>query len=306
MLSFKKDGEFERRLSELSEEERGLADFYLSQIEQMDSAETLAQISQGCLIFRQYSDETGYYFEAPIPLNDSADVVAAYREIAEYCVRECIPEVIVGVPEEDVEYLEKTVPHKELFMQDDGSYVLRVLTECMICDVLPELLYGDIYLGEFAVCYAERYKKLVTDRGVNRYYGYNASDIPGGVDAAAPQALIDEVRREFSMGEAMTFAVTVLSEEGDNVFIGDGTLYAFTGRGGASIAFRILPEWQGRGYGSQLLVALLKIAEKIGLNTVEAEVMKENIPSISLLRKLGVPERDLGRTVAFSVAIPLA
>lgn len=289
-------------LDKLSAEEREEAEFYISQIDGMSdiSEKILAQIVHGCLVFRNYSSDTGYYFQSPLPLSDNADVMAAFRDIAEYCKLEAIPECIVGIPEEDLDLALAGVKHKELFEEEGGTFFLKILTECMLAEELPELMYDDIYLGEFAVCYAEKYEKLVTDRHLNRFFGYNLTE---DVKSGRGEDFILEARREFDSSEAMTFAVTVLSRDMENVFIGEGTIYAFDGRGGASVAFRILPEWQGKGYGKKTLKALLEIAENISLERVYAEAAFENIPSLALLRSTGAPEERLEGKSRFTFAI---
>lgn len=279
-------------IDRLSDEEAEEARFYLSQLEEMkDTAEEiLAAITHGCLLFRNYSSETGYYFQSPLPLSCDCDVAAAFRDIAVYCKLEAIPECIVGIPKEDLDLALTAVKYKELYDEGEGTFFLKVLTECMLTEQLPELMYEDIYLGEFALSYAGEYEKLVTDKHLNRFFGYNLTE---DVKSGRGEDFILEVRREFDASEAMTFAVTLLSDNMENVFIGEASLYAFDGRGGASAAFRILPEWQGRGYGRKALMALLEVAKSISLERVYAEVMTENAASLVLLRSTYAAEQRL-------------
>lgn len=300
-LTFKETDAVIDGANNLSDAEFSELEFYFSQLCGMDEAqEILAAISHGCLLFREYSEETGYYFQSPLPLSDSADISSAFVDIAEYCRLEAIPEVLVGIPEEELDCATRGVLHKELYSLDDGTYFLRVNTECMLSEELPELMYEDIYLGEFASVYADDYERLVTDKMLNRFYGYSITDdIIGGCG----MDYIKEVRREFDAGEAMGFAVTVLSEENKNVFIGEGTLYAFDGRGGASMAFRVLPDWQGKGYGKKIFCALRSVARELGLRHLFAEVMKENIPSLSLLSSFAGVTHEENNKIYYKFAL---
>ena len=302
MINFVEPQRLAPVLDALSAEEKDTAEFYLSQVKNMtDTAEEiLAAITHGCLLFRNYSSETGYYFQSPLPLSQDCDVAAAFGDIAVYCKLEAIPECIVGIPKEDLDLALTAVKHKELYDEGEGTFFLKVLTECMLTEQLPEFMYEDVYLGEFALSYAKEYEKLVTDRHLNRFFGYNLTE---DVKSGKGEDFIFEVRREFSASEAMTFAATVLSEKTENVFIGEGTLYAFDGRGGASLAFRILPEWQGRGYGRKVLMSLLEIAKSISLDRVYAEVMKENVASLGLFRSTDAPEQRLDGKSLFTFTL---
>ena len=273
---------------------------YLGQAEHMDAEQILAAIGSGCLIFRLYSEDTGYYFEAPIPLCEDADVASAYSEIYSYCLSEAIPVVIVGVPEEDLATATDGLTSAEVDEVCEGEYLLRIVTECMRCEHLPEAMYERVYLGEFASSYALDYARLLEDKELNKYYGY---DITDDVKASAPIDYVESVRAEFERGESVTLAATVLSAEGKNVFVGDAVLYAFDGRGGASLAVRVLPEFQRQGLGSEIFLALCTVAEEIGLSCLRCDIMKENIPSVRMFSSFGTPS-ECESTVNFEFPIP--
>lgn len=294
-------------LSELSGADELLCEFkeaaleYIGQAEDMDAEQILAAIFNGCLIFRLYSSDTGYYFEAPIPLSESADIGGAYNAIYDYCLREAIPTVIVDVPGEDAELATEGMSSAVLTEMGDGAYLLELLTECMRCEELPERLYDRVYLGEFAASYAPDYARLIEDRELNKYYGYDATE---DIKALLPTDYIDAVRGEFRRGESMTFAATVLNDDGENAFVGEGVLYAFDGRGNATAAFRVLPEHQGQGLGREIFIALTEIAKEIGLDRVKCDVKLENEPSLRLLSRFGTPYVS-GGAAHFEFALPV-
>ena len=96
----------------------------------------------------------------------------------------------------------------------------------------------------------------------------------------------------------MTMAVRVGGE-----FIGEATLYAFDGRGGAEFAVRILPDWQGKGLGGEAAVCTLEAARKIGLVRIYARVMKENERSLAMLRGISDGYTEAGGDVIFTVEL---
>ena len=265
-------------------------DFYLS-FEGMEdflaTTEIFVSLSHGCLLFRLFSEETGYYFWPAAEVSAEADVERAYREIGTYCTLEAIREVYVDVPKEHLDAVIGNRVHVDVQDVSDGEgeyFALTVENECTLLDEIPEAEYGRIYLGEFALAYADPYEKLVTDRYLNRYFGYSLTDdIPNGKGTD----FITAVRAEFDRRESVTLAATVLSASGENVFVGEGVLYAFLGDGTASLSFRLLPEYHGQGLGTELCLALCKLAKNIGLSRLRGEVLSENAASLAVMKKCG-------------------
>ena len=285
MISFTEWGDLP--LDKLSAGERSEAEEYLGMSavsEDGTEAEIRYSISHGCLLFRLFDPDMGYYFWPAVPLSDEADVRAAYASVSDYCVLEAIREVYVDLAPEDVELVTegKTHPSVTDISGGDGeAFAVEIENECTLLSELPEIMHGDIYLGELAMAYAESYARLVTDEKTNRYFGYSLlSDVPSG----RGEDLIEFVRSEFDRRESVTLAATLLSDEGENVFIGEGTLFAFRGDSTASVSFRLLPEWQGKGYGKKLYAALVALAGRIGLVALRGEVMRENVRSAALMR----------------------
>ena len=241
--------------------------------------EVLFAYSSGCIVLRYYSENSGYHFDAPFAITENADMEKVFFDISEYCKLECIPEVVVGIEPEFKNAMLRGAKNYYETQDEDGTYAIQINTECMTAEYLPEVMIDDVYLGEFAYRYADEYEKLNKDENLNLHFGYNIlDDVPNGDG----KEFIDFVKAEFERGESMTFAATVL-REGENIFVGEGCLYAFDGRGAASVSFRVLRKWQRRGIGRKIFRALMKMAKEIGLLSVTAEVKKENIPSVILL-----------------------
>ncbi len=57
----------------------------------------------------------------------------------------------------------------------------------------------------------------------------------------------------------------------------------------------LLPEYRGRGIGSQLLSAVLKHCKQFGLEKVELQVYVSNTPAIALYKKFGFEQEGLIR-----------
>ena len=130
------------------------------------------------------------------------------------------------------------------------------------------------------------YAELCKNQNVNKYWGYDYLD-----DVTDPndEYFFDNAEREFACGIAAAMAIRVGGK-----FVGESTIYAFDGKGGAEFALRILPEWQGRGIGTETVRATVLAASRLGLVRLRAEVMSENLPSVAMLKKVSdsYTERD--------------
>lgn len=284
---------FFKTFATLGDEEVECAREYIDADYDFGGFEVLCSYFAGCIVFRYYSEDVGYHFDAPIPLSERADEPAALRAISDYCLCEAIPEIVVGLIPELLNDMLRGAEHYSIGEDDDGTLAVKIITECMECEFLPEVIVDDVCLGEFADKYAPSYEKLLKDANLNCHFGYNIlDDIPNG----SGKDFIKNAREEFERSESMTFAATVF-ENGENVFVGEGVLYAFDGRGRASVSFRVLPEYHGRGIGRKIFRALMKIAAEIGLRRVIAEVKNENTPSLSLLSRFADGTRLEKKTV---------
>ncbi len=292
-LKFVGSESFYASFSSLSEEEIDATREMILSGEGFEGFDVAYSYFDGCLLMRYYSDDAGYHFEAPLPLRDDADVQGAYAAISEYCVAEAIAETVVGIPPEELDLMLRGAERYSLAEDEDGNLAVRIVTECMECEFVPETMYDDVYLGEFASSYAPKYEKLIKDANLNCHFGYNIlDDIPNGTGID----FIENARAEFERSESITLAATV-DENGENVFVGEGVLYAFDGRGKACVSFRVLPEYHRIGIGRKIFSGLLGVAKQIGLKKVVAEVKKENLPSLNLLLGFAEGEEKTDRIV---------
>lgn len=293
-LKFVEAERFYDLYNNLTEEEISFSREFIETDYDFGDFEVMYAYHKGCILLRYYSDDAGYHFDAPFPISDFADVPEAFAAISEYCKLEAVPETVVGVEPDWLDCMLRGAKRYSIREDDDGSFAVKIITECADAEFLPEILYDDVYLGEFADSYAKEYERLLKNANLNCHFGYNIlDDMPNGTG----MDFIKNARNEFENSESMTFAATVM-EDGNNVFVGEGALYAFDGRGGASVAFRVLPEFHGRGIGKKIFLGLMKISKCIGLERLTAEVKKQNEPSLRLLSKFGSGE-ICGETVRF-------
>ena len=102
--------------------------------------EVLFSYHSGCMILRYYSDGVGYHFDAPFSISEIADMESAFAAISEYCKKEAIPEVVVGIEPELKNMMLRGATHYLEREDDDGTFVIEIQTECMTEEYLPEIL----------------------------------------------------------------------------------------------------------------------------------------------------------------------
>ena len=232
------------------------------------------------VLYARIYDGERYLFPLPFMLTDDADAEAALINLAAYSVREMVPLIITDVPRDELDFVMSVFPHiyASAYEEDEDTFFIKVNNECdMLCEI-PRIEEDGIILDGICEADKEKYAELCRDRALNKYWGYDvdADNPDGDVDF-----YLDTARREFEEGVALALAIR---EGGD--FVGEATVYGFDCRGGACIALRVLPTCHSRGIGTRATRALISLAKEIGLSTLRAEILNENVASIKMTSKL--------------------
>ena len=245
----------------------------------------------GCLLVRIF-DMGRYFFLFPTKIFDNADVRSAVLAIGEYAMRQEVPLALCGVSAEDFSYL-SGFRHMDIDAEDAecSSYRVRVKTECEFIDEIPHIDGERVKLRELSAEDISSYAELCKDENVNKYWGYDyKEDVPNPED----DYFFENAALEFSRGVAFSMAVDFNGE-----FIGECTLYAFDGRGGAEFSIRLLPQFHGLGLGSEAVELLFYAARQVGLIKLYTKVSAENLPSIAMLSRYSKATTLADGTLAF-------
>lgn len=245
----------------------------------------------GCLLVRIF-DDGEYLFSYPYPLTESADEAGAVEEVALYARREGLPIVFVDVPRESLPVLMMGFRHADIDAEDENadSYRVTVKSECSLIKKAPRVTYGEVTLRELCDEDKDAYARICLDAENNKYWGYDFREDDPDADA---DFFMSTAKNERAIGTAISFAVL-----SDGVFVGESAIYDFDCRGGAEVAIRILPEYQGKGLSGDILLATFEICREIGLMRLYAEVFAENKPSIAFCsRDMEIISDEGGRVV---------
>ena len=240
-------------------------------------AEIAVAAAHGCMLIRIFDDE--YLFVYPIPLHDGADTLLAVDEIRLYTIKEEVPLIFLDVPSEELGSLMAAFSYAEALELDAerDSCTVIVQSEIGMLEAIPSESEGEISLSALRDSDCEEYTRLARDKAVNKYWGYDYSaDMP---DAEGADFLC-VAEGELARGAALSLAVRYRDS-----FIGEAVIYAPDLRGGAECAIRLLPEYQGRGFGTIALSLLIRIARDIGIIILRARVLNENKASLALFEK---------------------
>lgn len=226
------------------------------------------------LLVRIYDGEN-YVFVYPIALTDDAKDTDALEQIRLYAVREEVPLIFCDVPPEALSVLENFFRYTEAYGEDEDSLQVRVLSDISRAADIPEVCDGVLTLRPICEGDIADYARLCRDAELNKYWGYDYR-----ADAREPsdEYFYDVAMRSAEDGTALSLAVSL-----DGRFVGEATLWGFDLLGGCKVGFRILPEWQGRGFGKRTLTLLLELCSELCVKTVCASVMKDNAPSIAVV-----------------------
>ena len=247
--------------------------------------------SDGCVLVRIF-DMGRYMFLFPQKAKDNARIDAALDALTRYAVKEELPLVLTGVTAGELCYL-APYRHFDVDAEDiEGeSHRVRIKRECELLEEIPEYVGERVTLNALTEVDKARYGALCRDEENNKYWGYDyRCDCPDADD----DYFFDMQEREFNTGAAITFAVRC-----DLELVGALDLYGFDGKGRAQIDVRIFPEHQRRGLASEALECAFEISRSLGLSTLTARVMKENLPSRRLCERLCDVECERESTVEF-------
>ena len=284
MISFKvlnKDTDVDKFISEINglfaneEIKAEMEEMLLSYIEDED-AEFAAAVSFGCLLVRIYDGE--YLFLCPIPINESASIVNATDEVRKYAIHEEIPITFIDVHEDDLDSITESFRFAEMHeMDEDGIYMVKPLTELDQMEELPPLSGDKVSLLPICEENIHDYARLCRSEQVNKLFGY---DYKEDYEDPDDRLFYDIVESERDGGIGLAMAIIY-----EGHFAGEASIFAFDYLGGAKVAIRLLPEFWGKGLGSDSLSLVVKLAREMNLEHISTAVKKENLASIAMTKK---------------------
>lgn len=267
----------------------------IDSFEPEEDVELAFSVYAKCALVRVF-DMGRYSFLFPLELCEGASVTEALGAISKYAAREELGLRFVGVPAESLSSF-AGFRHFDIDADDPcgESYRIRIKTECELITEIPDVEEGRVKLNALKEADIPAYARLCRDENVNKYWGYDYRD-----DVSSPEDayFYEAAANELSRGVALAMAIRKGCE-----FIGELTLYSFDAKGGAELAVRLLPEYWGRGLGSEAILAAKAAAREIGLTVLYTDVMNENLRSIRMLDGIGELVKRGGNKSTYKINI---
>jgi RimJ/RimL family protein N-acetyltransferase len=257
------------------------------------NAEIAVTVSHGCLLTRICAYD--YVFLCPVPIGEGASIADAADEVRKYAIKEELPIGFIDVYADDVSEVSEPFRFTDTQPMDESeeAFVVSALTEIDMVEGVPTVEGEKIILDEITEDDAENYARLCRHNEVNKLYGNDYKDDYGD---APDLAFFGRMEAERYAGLSMSFAIRY-----EGSFAGEAVIFGFDFVGGAKVAIRLLPEFWGKGIGSEALELLLEVSKEIGLKTVTTAVKKENAPSIRMTGKYMNYKCDEDDTAVFEI-----
>lgn len=147
----------------------------------------------------------------------------------------------------------------------------------------PEISTLRLTLRKIADEDAADFARLARDEKLNRFWGYDWRE---NAPSENPEDawFLQDVRKDFKQKNELPLGVYY-----EGKLVGEVVLHNFGYRAEAEIGMRILPEWQGRGFARESLIALMDYGfVKLSLDRIEAKCFKENTVSAYTLKSAGM------------------
>ena len=142
---------------------------------------------------------------------------------------------------------------------------------------MPEISDGKLTLDELTLKDEAAYARLSREETGLEFWGYDYRiDRPDAPDGFFIATAIEER----AVGVSLTLGARLEGE-----LIGEVVFHAYDRKGGADFAFRLLPEYRGRGLGVRLFDLAVRAARTHGLVRLFGRVMKKNVACLSLIEK---------------------
>jgi [ribosomal protein S5]-alanine N-acetyltransferase len=124
---------------------------------------------------------------------------------------------------------------------------------------------------------------------------YNTLGIPDNIKVTREviRPAIEDQQKE----ERKLFCWIIMEKKGKFIGLAGMSLSASRFKMG-EIYYKLLPQFWGRGYGTETAKALIKFGfEELQLHRIEAGVATENVKSIRILRKAGMTNEGIRRKI---------
>ena len=164
------------------------------------------------------------------------------------------------------------------------KYLVHIDSPAAKLQTIPTISAKGVVLTPFREGDKAAYRALCTDIQNNRYWGYDYREDASLTGEIDDDTFYMDTQFDMQVGDSINFAVRLC---GDGEMIGEAILWNFNSPGEAELGCRILPQYQGNGYGKAAFSAAAEFAESALKLTVFARCAPQNTPSLHMIESSG-------------------
>lgn len=161
-----------------------------------------------------------------------------------------------------------------------NKYLVHINSPATKLDKIPIISYGNIVVTQLRESDKDVYFILNTDIENNRFWGYDYREDASITGQVNESTFFDSAMYDMRVGDSINFAIR-LDENGE--MIGEGILWNFAADGSAELGCRLLPAYQGKGYGKAAFGTIAAFAEQSLNLKVWAKCYHENEASYHMI-----------------------
>lgn len=168
------------------------------------------------------------------------------------------------------------------------KYVFKVMNNLNFLDSIPEIIINEDYMiKNLETKDKERYKKLVDDKEINKYFYLVDEVVPSFDSHTLYSNLINSLKKK----ESYSFFIYKKNKEnnGSNSLVGEIILWNLTNDNKCEIGIRIFNEYTGKNIAYLALISLFSYIKKnFNLKKIKIRYYKENSRSEKLFSRFNI------------------
>lgn len=156
----------------------------------------------------------------------------------------------------------------------------------------------------------KEYYDLYTDGELNKYWGYDyQEDLPEGKKPSPDyfyefMTSLKDKKEEYSLAIRLKNKNSTKNNDDYNKMIGEGVFHNFKGNGEVEIGIRLFKNYQGFGFATEAVKAMIEYIKKFKPSVIKAKCFLQNTASKNTLLRSGFNNTGSDNTYLYFKILP--